>query len=451
VSLYSLLGIARSALLAHQRAMNVTSHNIANAQTPGYSRQRLELTAETVPYPLIGTLGRGVSAETLTRVRDRLLDSGYRRQSALLGGADLRHDVLSQVEAAIGEPSDLGVSAALDRLFQSFADLADDPSGATSRELVRQNARRFIQQVRHLDSRLDEIAADALTRLGEQVGEVNGLLRQVAEINRQVLSGGGSAPDLEDQRDRVIDQLSGFLGVQAQLREDGTIAVTSHGVSLVDGVHVETLEMQAAPGGGYALATSSGTPLTVTEGSLASLLEMLGTALPDLSDRLDTFVRSLVTEVNNVHRGGYTLDGLRNRNFFDPNGLTAGTIALDAGIEASGNGIAAALTQSPGDGGNAQLMLELNGSQLASLGGRSFREYYMEMASSVGIGVQNSGQDVEIQQILVDRAEDLRSAVSGVSLDEEMVLLIAQQQAYQAAARLIRVADDMMQDLMNLL
>jgi flagellar hook-associated protein 1 FlgK len=449
VSLFGLLGIARSALLAHQRAMNVTSHNIANANTPGFSRQRLGLVANVGADPLLGTMGLGVDAASLTRVRDRLLDSGFRRQSSLLSGSLAKNDVLSQVESSIGEPSDLGISASLDRLFQSFADLADDPSGSTSRELVRQNARRFIQQVRQLDSRLDEITADTLTRMQEQLGQVNGLLRQVGEINRQILAGGGSSPDLEDQRDAVIDQLSQFLGVQTHVLDDGTVSVTSNGVSLVDNVNVQSIVMNPV-GSGYTFSTASGNALSVSEGSLAALRELQGTTLPALAARLDTYVRSVVTEMNNVHRGGYTLTGQRNQNFFDPAGTTAGTIALAAGVEASNNGIAAALTPSPGDGGNAQYMIELNSAQMFALGGRSFREYYLDIASSVGIGVQTASQDVEIQQTLVERADEQRSAISGVSIDEEMVMLISQQQAYQAAARLIRVADDMMQDLLNL-
>src|SRR6185503_4283623 len=120
MSLASILNSARSALLAHQRAMTVTSNNVANAQTPGYSRQRLELIPATPLFTGQGTIGRGVSEGGIRRARDQFFDATFRRESGFLGLANLMRDFLGQVEATLDEPSDTGLASTLNALFQSF-------------------------------------------------------------------------------------------------------------------------------------------------------------------------------------------------------------------------------------------------------------------------------------------------------------------------------------------
>jgi flagellar hook-associated protein 1 FlgK len=161
------------------------------------------------------------------------------------------------------------------------------------------------------------------------------------------------------------------------------------------------------------------------------------------------FAGALVTEVNAIHRTGYTPGGATNTDFFDPAGTTAGTLALTAPIAASATNIAAGATNAPGDGSIALQIAGLAGTGVLSLAGKSLREFYVEIAAGVGLEVRNAMEDADTQQELVDYADLRRSSVSGVSVEEEMVALIAQQQAYSAAARLVRVADEMMQDLMN--
>jgi flagellar hook-associated protein 1 FlgK len=168
-----------------------------------------------------------------------------------------------------------------------------------------------------------------------------------------------------------------------------------------------------------------------------------------LRSRLDNFVGTLVGLTNTVHRQGYTLTGQGRTDFFDPSGTTAATLALAPGIVASTDGIAAAETRTPGDGANALRLASLSEGGVAALDGRSLRQYFMDIADTVGIDVRNASQDVSIHQTLMDQADAQRSAVSGVSLDEEMVILLGQQQAYTAAARLISMADEMMKTLLE--
>lgn len=453
MSLSSFLSIARSALITQQRAMDVTGHNVANAQTAGYSRQQVTLSAATPLWSAWGTIGRGVEVADVSRVRDTFLDGSYRRESGSLGLSTTLESLLSQVEGALAEPSDTGVAANLDDLFEGFADLANDPANSSVRDTVRQAAARLTQQLRRLDARIEQARSDAVEQLRSGADEVNTLAGRIADLNAQILaaSGGGrSAPDLEDQRDLLVDQLSGKIGVRVVTHDDGTIGVLSGDTLLVDGGAAQQLVVTAS-GGGYGLGLAGGGTVDPQSGSLKALVDLNSTTLPGMSAELDRFTAALVAEVNAVHRTGTTLGGATGTDFFDAAGLTAGSISLAAGILASTDAIAASASGEAGDGAVALRLSGLGGLGVGSLGGRTLREFYTQFASSVGTGVANATSDAEAAQTLVDNSDAQRSAVSGVSLDEEMVTLVAQQQAYGAAARLITIADEMMDQLFQML
>lgn len=454
MSLLSLLSIARSALLSHQRAMAVTGHNVANAMTPGYSRQRLQMSAADPLRIPEGLIGRGVTTQGIARMRDLFSDATFRRESGLLGSSSQMRDLLGQVEGAFNEPSELGVGAALDGLFQAFGDLANDPASTVNRNLLRQAAGSFTSRLHQLDSELSSASADALNRMRSQADDVNGLTSRIADLNVQILASGGtshSAPDLEDQRDLLVDQLSQVLAVRVIGRDDGSIAVMAGDAMLVDGANRQAVDVRPV-GSGFGLGiTGSSTTVDPGAGSLKALVDLVNTTLPGLRAKLDQFASAIVTEVNAIHRSGFTLAGATGTDFFDSAGVTAGSISLTAAISASGDAIAAGGTNAPGDNTVAQRIAALSTTALASLGGKTLRDLYTELSGSVGILTRDAEQNEAIQQALVDRSDDQRNSVSGVSVDEEMTLLLGQQQAYSAAARLIVVADEMMQELLNIL
>ena len=184
MSLTSLLSIARTALLSHQRAIDVTGHNVANANTEGYSRQRLLLDPQVPLQTAIGQLGRGVDATGIQRLRDHFLDATFRRENGELGRFQTRQEVLGQVEGVFGEPSDNGLAAGIDELFSAFGDLANDPSGQAPRELVRQVAANLARRFQDADARLGELGAEATSRMRGLVNEANALVAQIADLTR---------------------------------------------------------------------------------------------------------------------------------------------------------------------------------------------------------------------------------------------------------------------------
>jgi len=451
MSLGSLLSIARSALTVSQRAMEVTGQNIANANTPGYSRQILEITAATPLQMPTYSLGRGVEADQITRARSSFYDATYREDNGLLGNSNTLNSYLGQVEGAMNEPSTTGISAALDNLFGSLSDLAGDPSNPTNRQQVVATGTRLVNQLHSLNTQLGTIRQDAVSDMTAQVSEVNSLAGQIAQLNNQVVASGGlnGSPDLMDARDNLVDQLSQYVDVTVTQRPDGSYAVAAGDTMLVDGANATQLAVGTVGAGWGVVPAGGGAPITVGSGSLQALADLTQTKLPGVQTQLDQFSQALVTQFNQIHEQGTTLNGATGVDFFDPAGTTAGSIQLSAAVLASPDNIAASATGAQGNGDIATQLANLATTGVAALGGSTLRDFYTGIASGVGTDVSNAQQDVDAQQTLVDNADAQRQSVSGVSTDEEMVALIGEQQAYQAAAHLVTVANTMMDDLMT--
>ena len=452
MSLVSLLSIARSALMVHQRAMTVTGNNVANANTPGYSRQRLQLTEMTPLWTPNGVMGRGVDAQTVTRARDTFFDAGYRRENGDLGKASTSNDLLSQLESALGEPSNTGLRDAMDGLFTAFTNLANDPGNTTSRTLTRKAATRMITQFHQTDANLSQLINDGTARLTDQVSQVNNLTKQIADLNTKILASNPQGnPELADARDLAIDQLSSMMSVTVVQHDDGTVAVQTGGALIVDGAQARGLTVRisgSGPGVGF---TSDAGTIDAGSGSIKALVTLTSTTLPGYRAQLDQLANNLVTQFNAIHRGGYTSTGNTNIDFIDPAKLTAGTIDLSIPIQTSTDNIAASGTSASGDGTTAQRLGDLIRTPIAGLGNVSMRDFFVNFVSTVGVAVSDAQQQTTVQQTLVGNMDAQRQQVSGVSVDEEMVNLISQQQAYGAAAKLVNAANDMVQELLDMI
>lgn len=453
MSLGSLLSIARSALSVQQRAMEVTGQNVANANTPGYSRQTLGIQAATPLTLPLYSVGRGVEATTITRARDTFYDAAYRSDNAQLGSSTTLNSYLSQIEGVLNEPSTTGLSSSLDKFFQSFSDLANDPQNHSSRELVKAAATRVVSQLHSLNSQLGQVRQNAVDSMKDQVKTVNGLLSRIADLNKAIVASGGPggpSPDLLDQRDLLVDQVSQYMEVNVANRSDGSCGITCGNVLVVDGGSASTLALSGS-GSGFGVAVANGPMLGITSGSLYGLSDLTQNRLPAALSQLDQVAAALVNEVNAVHSTGYNLAGATGVNFFTAGTTSAGTISLSAEVTASSDNISASTNGLSGNGGIATQIAGLATTGVATLGGSTIREYYVALATGVGLDVSNTSQDMTASETLVAREDQARTSVSGVNVDEEMVSLITQQQAYQAAARIVNVANDMMTTLMQLL
>lgn len=477
-----LLSIARSALVSHQTALQTISQNIANAETPGYSRQEAVLTANTplrLPY---GNVGTGVNVATIVRKRDSLLDDAFRAANGQSGDAGMRRDLLQQLEAVFGEPSDAGMSNALDQFWNAWSDLSAQPGSLAARAVVQQRGRQLGQLFNGYDTQLTTLRTGTLDRLGSTVDRISALASQVADLNVRIVgaeSGGDNAGDLRDLRDLKIDELSKLTGARTLQQPDGSVSVLIGNSTLVDGATAEPVSLEletpapppATPLTDRTVRVRLGSPpdrLFPLAGELGALVTVLNTEIPAVRNRLDAMAAQLVTAVNTAHSGGFTFNGsaipgVAAGNFFDPgtiaNPVRAATLQLHSTILADPSKIAASgNANAPTDNTVAQALSALRTTEntvtfttpTGATESNSFLGFFRGLVTQVGLQTASATDEATVASTLADQADLRRQAVSGVSTDEELVKMLRVQQSFQAAAKMIKVAEEMLDTLVNL-
>lgn len=454
MSINNLMSIARTALMTHQQAIDITGHNIANVNTPGYSRQRLELAAAVPLRTPIGTIGRGVTATGIMSYRDVLLDAAYRREQSAFSHSDTLRSLMGGVEEIFAEPSSVGISAALDAMFNAFSDLSQTPASAAARVAVRDAVQQLVNRIRDADGRLSAQQVEISGQISGAVDRINQIGQQVAALNLDIVAasaGGGAAPDLQDARDGLLDELATLVGTRVLPRDDGSVAVIVGDALLVEGAFPQALDVRTVPGGGFA-AGIVGSPRNIKPGGgvLGALTDLSTGGIPGVRAELDRLAAGLVTTINTIHAGGTTLGGATGVDLFDAAGLTAGTIGLSTAIIANPQDIVSGATSQPGDNTVALQLSGLRSTAIASLNGGTAGEFFAGLVSSIASMVSDADQSARIGDQIVAGIVARRESVRGVSTDEEMVKLIVQQQAFSAAARLVTVADELMQDVLRM-
>jgi flagellar hook-associated protein 1 len=435
VSVSTLMGLqtALRGLLAQQRALEVTSHNIANANTAGYSRQEaimaasspLRIPAGSTQQGGAADLGSGVDVLAYRRIRDTFLDLQYRTQSMRLSDQQARMRSLDQVELALAEPGENGISRLLDRFWSSWGDLANAPESQAVRQSLVEGARTLASAFGSLDAQLVTVqqqAADEYAQIAAAGGEVGQLANEIARLNEAIRSavGTGAQPnDLLDRRDALLDRLSGLAQVSTQDLGDGMVRVSfgDAAVPLVDGVTVTWPQALTDPKGKL--------------GALIDLASPTGTIAAYRAD-LNAAARQLADSVNAIHDGGSGVP------FFSyAAGSEAATLAVavaPAAVRASSTGAA---------GGNDLALA------IGALRGGAADQAYGLLVNRIGTDVREAGRLEANARVLLDAIQDRRDSASGVSVDEEMTNLIRFQRGYQAAARAMSTFDEMLDVLIN--
>lgn len=463
-----ILSTARSAIAAHQTAMQVTSHNVANAETPGYTRQRAELMGSWPAVMPYGNLGTGVLVHDIRQIRDPLLDATLRRESSQASGFGLQRDLLGQVEQVFGEPSEQAFAATLDAFWSAWADLANAPLDATARRLVQQRGAQVATALNGMAARFDAIAGDTHQRLRNAVGELNESARQVAELNRQIVAaeaGGHAAGDLRDTRNQLLDRMAGLAQVQVIERRDGSVAVSVASQTLVDGVTHKAIDVGGTPDAVQLTFSGDADVLPSLGGELGAMTQLLNGDLPQLRARLDELAAGIVGAVNGVHRTGWSPTGDpdavappgwtgSNVDFFAAGGTTAATIALDAGVAADPNRIAVGNVHGATGSNAVALALSQLRDTAVPVGtppaSGTLAAFYRGVVSDVGVRTGAATSAATVHETLAAQAEVRRQSVSGVSTDEELVQLMRHQQAYVAATRLVGAVEEMADALLGM-
>ncbi len=456
----SALQSALSGLLAQRQRLDVIGNNVANATTPGYSRQRADLVsggAGAVPGLFSGGLltGDGVDVAGISRYRDQFLETRSLGERAASAELSLESRYFGRIELVHTEPSDSGLAASLDTLWSSFDELANNPGEIPQRTAALEQAEATVDQFRFMDDQIRSLRDTAVGEASALVAQVNDLAAEVATLNdslRPLLLSGSAPNDLLDQRDLALGKLADLVGARVQPRDDGTVDVYVGGSTLVQSGRTVELQSNTVVDAGLAdvgvqrlvLQWKNGGEVTPTGGEAAGLLDMANSTIPDAIRDLDGIATALVTSVNALHSGGQDLDGATGWNFFEPTGTTAATLAISTDVSGQPRRVSIA------SAGGGQLDASV-GQQIAALrdatGGAN--DQYAELVGGLGVQVGSAISRATAQQSVLQRIDEARLAARSVNIDEEMIDLVAAQRAYEASARVINAVDEMLDILVN--
>jgi flagellar hook-associated protein 1 len=362
------LDIGASALHAAQQMLNTAAHNVANANTAGYSRQRVTL-VESAPYTfpafnrsgLPGQIGSGVTIQAINRIRDAFLDMQVQAQTAIGGQWDTRRQELAKVEAIFPEPSGSALGSVISRYWNAWQDVAADPSSTSARTALTEQAGSLAMALNATSTQLRMVASGIDTQVGQQVQSINDIAGQIASLNGQiqrVLVTGDSPNDLLDQRELLLEKLSAIVPVSIMTRSDGTMSVLVNGTDLVTGVVSRGMSTQLDASGHVNPVWSDGSAVAPTSGKLKALLDFRDTDLANYLAQLDSLARGIADATNTLHQRGIDANGNAGLAFFTYRpGNAAGTLAVNTAIAADPRLVAAASSaNSPGDATVAQLI-----------------------------------------------------------------------------------------------
>jgi flagellar hook-associated protein 1 FlgK len=456
------LNTALSGLRTAQEMLDISSHNIANASTPGYSRQRATVVAAPpFSYPafnrtgLPGQLGTGVQITAVNRIRDVYLDQQINQQQSLTGYWTARSDVLATAESAFPEPSNTGLGNELSKFWSSWEDLAANPSSSAARTAV-------LTQASSLAARFNRDAAQLTTQIQGvdsqvrgAISDANDLATRIAALNKQIQGieiAGDHANDLKDQRDQLVQQLNEIVPTQSIDQKDGTVTLLVNGIAIVD--HDRTWTISATnDASGHAQPTwPDGSAVGVSGGRLRGFLQARDTTLAGYLGSLDQLAEQIATQVNAAHMSGVDQNGAAGLALFTfTAGSGASTMAVNAAL---GNDpakvVVAAAANAPGDTTIASRIADLANSATFGTGTQTPTDAYASFIGQIGADSKQATEMSSNQQLVQSELENRRSSISGVSLDEEATDVIRFQQAYQASAKVITTINEMLQSLLQM-
>ncbi len=455
--LFAGLEIGKRSLLSSQLAMTTIGHNMANVNTPGFSRQRVSVVSAYPAETPWGNAGAGVDIAGIEHIRDLFLTDQYRNENGSKGNWEYLNKTLTQIEGYFNEPQDNSLGNSLDQFWEAWESLANTPESYASRLSLIESTNSLINGFSQLDKQFSDLRQNVDSDIKNSVYNLNQLGAQIADINKQIAYqelGSQKANDLRDQRDLMIDELSQYADVRVIERSNGSAAILIGAMAFVDGGDYLEIGTNVVSGDNMTTTeiiwANTDVPIKFSNGQIKAMLETRDSAIPYYQAQLDELARGVVENVNSIHRAGYGLDGETDRDFFNSEFTDAGHMALDVSILTSTDNIAVSLSGGPGDGSNALAVAQILSQTRVMDGGTStIREFYSGMVGRLGIETSQASNYNDNYELLLQQIENQRQSVQGVSLDEEMTNLVKFQNAYNAAARVITVMDEALDTLIN--
>jgi flagellar hook-associated protein 1 len=469
VSTFGGLNTAYTGLQAARAGLDVVGQNIANANTDGYTRQRVTTSAINAPVGLFSggvRVGLGVSVDGIARLGNASLDAQVRFTAGASGYSAVRANALSGIETSLHEPGKDGLSAQLQEFWAAWGDLSNSAGEQAQSGLLLGQAKNVAAQVAQGYRAVDNEWTEVRGNVTSMVGELNSAAGQVAELNgriRSTLAAGGNANELLDQRNTLTTTIAALTGGSVRQLADGTVDVLVGGNALVSGTTVQQLAVSGAARMDGVMTTPPdsvrllwvnrpGMSVSVDGGEIAGALSVLaapdaagagtGGAIAEAAASYNAFATDLITKVNAIHQTGATPDGTTGLNFFnaDPNrpALTMTVVPTDA------SGIA---TGTPGTGGKDGSVAD----RIAGLGttNDSPNKLWASFVTNLGVATKSELQQANLSGLAATSAVSMQLSNAAVDLDEENVNLLMFQHAYQGAARVMTAVDEMLDTLIN--
>jgi flagellar hook-associated protein 1 FlgK len=459
--LFGVLNTGTSALLLQQRAINVTGNNIANVNTPGYSRQRVNLETSTPTQTRLGLMSFGVTSTGIERIYDRFLGIQLNSENSGLGRWEAQKGMLERVEVVFDESGGYGLNEALSGFWAAWQDLSLNPAGPAERSMLAASSQGLADAIRKRYADLEQAQLDIDTALKGDLEAVNRLSAQIAELNRKIAStetSGTNANDYRDRRDLVLKQLAQIIDIQSFEDADGQLVVSAGGGrTLVESGTTWQLAARTNADGhtdilwpdvnGGMVAISG----EIRGGRIGGWLQTRDAQIAGYQDRLDELAQGLRDGVNSLHAAGCGLDGTTGTDLFT--GAGAASLEVNPALLANLDLIAASATAAgvPGNADNAIAIANLRTRLTMNGDSATFDDAANALVSQVGYDVQTAKASFNHQTDMMTYLENYRESVSGVSLDEEMVNLVKFQAAYNAAAKMVSMADEMLDSLMSMM
>ncbi len=446
-----IFNISTRSLSAYQKAMDVAAHNVANAGNPNYSRQRVSLESA---IPQIGShfaWGSGIRIGDIRRIHDSLIDTQIIRNNQKYAAYKKQSEVLGQVEAVFGEPSEYGLSNYINRFFDSWTSLSASPNSIESRKEVIYAAQNLSSKVSDVYQQLNLIESDIVNSFREKTKQVNNLLKQIGDLNKKIFEAGAmntEANDLMDNRDKLIKDLSKLVDLKVSYDKNGVATLYVGGIFAVNADAVTQFTVDKSEGKLTLKTVKGGVKTALSTGELFALSDAFTNKITNYKERLKNVFETIVDEVNALHTKGYTIDkpprmGIK---FFDS--FENGKLQINEQVLRDPMKIA---VSSDGTAGNGDIAVALAGiKDKKLLEGMTIGQYYSEMINDIGNTINNANNSKESVNLVLQQLNAQRDSYSAVSIDEEMTNILKYQKSYDASAKLVKMANDMLDTLINM-
>jgi flagellar hook-associated protein 1 len=444
------LWLAESALQATQGALEVTTNNIANASTPGYSREQAVLTERT-PFEQGGIVyGNGADLQQIRSIRDQVLSFRIAEETQQQSSSQAQYNALQQVQGLFSS-STQGIGADFSTFFNSLSQLSTDPANVPNRQAVLAAANNIAGDFNQAAASLDSINSGLNQNVSQTVSQINSLTQQIAQLNGQVgnLQGHGEdAGVLQDRENELINQLSQLTNVSEIQTENGLSLTTGSGTALVVGSQSFALQASLGPSGNeHILSQDQDITSSISGGSLGGILQVRDTVIPGIFSKLNDLASQFASAVNSAQSSGFDLNGNQGQAMFTVTSGPGAASSMSVAIS-DPNLIAASSDGTPGSNGNVANLIAVQSQSLA--GGANSGDTYASLVSQVGTLTAQAQSDANASNSSLIQLNDQLGAISGVSIDEESTNLVNYQRSYEAAARIVTTVDSLTQVVLQM-